>query len=243
MRWRVFLAWLLLIPAVALTAFLGVAQNATVYGWIQDRYVDVESTGVSDADRYRLNGALAAYLRGEQAELDDRAVVYGEDQVAFHETERAHMVDVRNLFALARRCRWALLLGGALALAGPLWRGARLWPGFRAAMGVWAALLLAIAAWALADFDRAFTAFHRALFSNELWLMNPETDLMIRMLPEAFFAEIAVWCAAAMVAAVAVVGLGVWLLERNRMQKQAGVDAAEEPVRALGRNGENADEL
>lgn len=211
-----FLAWLLLIPAIALSAFLCVAQSGAVYGWIQDRHVDERSTGVSDADRYRLNDALAAYIRGEQAELDDTASVYGAEQTAFNERERAHMVDVLKLFALARTCRWALLICGVAALIMPLRRRVRLLPGYLAALGAWLTVLGTGAAWAAKDFTAVFIWFHRMLFSNELWLLDPKTDLMIRVLPEAFFAEIAGWAVAAVLVALAAVGIALGLLQRNR---------------------------
>lgn len=41
------------------------------------------------------------------------------------------------------------------------------------------------------DFNRAFLAFHHLFFTNDLWLLNPATDLMIRLLPETFFAQVA----------------------------------------------------
>lgn len=40
-------------------------------------------------------------------------------------------------------------------------------------------------------FDRLFTAFHKVLFSNNLWLLNPETDRLIVLLPEKFFIDAA----------------------------------------------------
>lgn len=40
------------------------------------------------------------------------------------------------------------------------------------------------------DFERYFTIFHQIFFNNELWLLNPNTDLMINMLPEPFFIDI-----------------------------------------------------
>lgn len=211
MRWLGFLAWLLLIPAVMLTAFLCVAQNGALYGALQDRTGVTEAvTGVSDEDRYRLNGALAAYICGEQAELDDRAAVFGADQIAFNETERLHMADVRELFALARRVCIAVWIGGGCLLAFAVVRGKRLLPGYFAAAGAWAAAALAVIIWAASDFTRAFVWFHKMLFTNELWLLNPATDLMIRMLPEAFFAGIAMISAIAMAAAVALAGAAAW---------------------------------
>ena len=37
------------------------------------------------------------------------------------------------------------------------------------------------------DFTKYFTIFHEIFFTNDLWLFDPSTDLMIRMLPEGFF--------------------------------------------------------
>lgn len=227
-----FLAWLLLIPAVALTAFLGVTQSGRVYGWIQDHYVEAETVGVSDADRYRLNDALAEYIRGGKDELDDRATVFGVEQTAFNGRERSHMQDVQALFALARRCCIGLWALGIAALALLLKRRVRLLPGYRAALGVWLAALAAVVAWAVTDFTRAFEWFHRMLFSNELWLLDPATDLMIRMLPEAFFAEIAAWALAAMVGAVAAVGIVLAVSRRGGPLPGDGYG-----------NGDNANEL
>ena len=42
-----------------------------------------------------------------------------------------------------------------------------------------------------ADFGTLFTRFHLLAFTNDLWLLNPETDLMIRMLPQEFFEKMA----------------------------------------------------
>ena len=41
-----------------------------------------------------------------------------------------------------------------------------------------------------AQFNEAFIRFHELLFTNDLWLLNPETDMMIRMLPQKIFFEI-----------------------------------------------------
>lgn len=40
-------------------------------------------------------------------------------------------------------------------------------------------------------FNQAFTAFHHLFFSNDLWLLDPEKDWLIRLLPEGFFFDMA----------------------------------------------------
>ena len=39
----------------------------------------------------------------------------------------------------------------------------------------------------MVDFNAVFTLFHEIFFDNDLWLFDPATDYMIRMLPEGLF--------------------------------------------------------
>lgn len=40
------------------------------------------------------------------------------------------------------------------------------------------------------DFNKYFTYFHLIFFDNDLWLLDPNTDLMLQMMPEPFFINI-----------------------------------------------------
>ena len=37
------------------------------------------------------------------------------------------------------------------------------------------------------DFNKYFVIFHHIFFNNNLWILDPAEDYMIRMLPEGFF--------------------------------------------------------
>lgn len=111
----------------------------------------------------------------------------------FNQEEVSHMIDVYKLFTSMRK----LMIGSLLFAIFTIYfafknlgckRGlSYLGRGFcLVLMG----LLLCIAIVSL-DFNRAFILFHRLLFTNELWLMDPETDLMIQMLPQNFFSDMA----------------------------------------------------
>lgn len=206
------LGWLALIPALLLTAFLWVAQDGALYGRIQDRYVTEASTGIRDEARYALNADLAAFLRGERDRLDRVVTVFGNTRTAFWPDEQSHMDDVRNLFELARNVRWYLSLWGILLVSAAVALTRKDWVaclrhGYLKALAVWGIALLVLVAWAASDFNQAFLMFHGMLFNNQLWIMNPDTDLMIRMLPEAFFRDIALYALGAMLAALALVML------------------------------------
>ena len=101
-----------------------------------------------------------------------------------------HFADVRKLFVLDL---WALALSAALLLVLRIafrkvhLRLAGHTPGFWGAVGLGASLSV-IAALAAADFDKAFTVFHKLFFpGKENWLFDGRTDPVIYMLPTAFF--------------------------------------------------------
>ena len=94
---------------------------------------------------------------------------------------------------------------------------------------VWIASLILIVplaifgVWAALDFNSAFNFFHRLLFTNDLWLLNPETDLLIRICPSSMFAGMGLRIA--LRAAVILLGLPVllsaieWISNRVRKRK------------------------
>ena len=77
--------------------------------------------------------------------------------------------------------------------------------------------------WAAVDFNSAFNFFHRILFTNDLWLLNPETDLLIRICPSSMFANLGLRIA--LRAAVILLGLPLllsaieWISDRVRKRK------------------------
>ena len=52
------------------------------------------------------------------------------------------------------------------------------------------AALGAVGAVGLAGFDSAWEDFHRLIFSNDFWLLNPATDHLIQIFPPDFWQSI-----------------------------------------------------
>ena len=104
---------------------------------------------------------------------------------------------LRGLIALAE---WVRNLAGILSAICllPLFflKGARRHAFARSGLRVLRALCAitaGLALWAAFDFDRFFTLFHRIAFTNDLWLLNPRTDLLIRLMPESLFIDLGLW--------------------------------------------------
>jgi integral membrane protein (TIGR01906 family) len=178
------LGTLLLTLCLALSAFGHFATDGEIYFQIQK--AENVDAGISDGEMRELDMLLAEYLAGNEAALDD---------AAFNEREKAHMIDVYAIFDAMRDISLAsLLVGCALLAAAVMIPGKRLkraWTGAALGAGLFFLPLAICGIWAAVDFDSAFIAMHHLLFSNDLWLMDPGTDLMIRMLPQRFFVALA----------------------------------------------------
>ena len=58
------------------------------------------------------------------------------------------------------------------------------------------AVLAVLAGIIATDFNQYFIIFHHIFFNNDLWMLNPDTDLLINIVPEPFFMDTAARIAA-----------------------------------------------
>ncbi len=183
-----------------------IGTDGELYFELQMQAGILDSAGVSEETLKTLDGALARYLRGGTYALETdsgeaiSAEVFGETQPAFNNREMAHMRDCQRLFLLLIDVMdYSQFASKGLLIAAILLffftpRGKR--PSKKQLMlsaGLAPLALMiplgAFAIWAAADFGSAFTFFHHLLFTNDLWLLNPRTDLLIRICPESMFAK------------------------------------------------------
>lgn len=198
-RWRLKASYGLLaviLPVVVLLAStLCFALNTPFFMMFFESHGTAADVGVDHAGLLTVTRSITHYLAGVQPSMDVSVPVDGAMNRFFNERELAHMVDVRKLFDLVRII---LLVGYAAAVA--LFMGLdriggrnAVKRGLLAGVAGSAVLLLFLGVLALTDFESAFIAFHKLFFTNDLWLLNPETDRLIRMLPEEFFSRMVLW--------------------------------------------------
>ena len=191
------LSLILLLIGGAFLGFEQIALDPAVYDRLQQGIGHYDYIGLAPDAQSRVNLVLADYLAGRRQDIDTEETLLGTNQQVFNADEKAHMTDVYNLFVLERHIRslclaaGAVLLGSAFALAGKKTKSAALsaMKAFFCTLAVLAAALIAL--FQFSGFDRLFILFHKLLFTNELWLMDPRTDAMIRMFPSEFFMQIA----------------------------------------------------
>ena len=139
--------------------------------------------------------AIARYLDGKTGAVQVKNLESGAMESVFSDKENAHLSDVRGIVKGLKIIRWA---GGGfvvlvLALlyfkhkAQPAQFLSDAVRGF--ALSALFLLLTAtvLAIWGTVNFDGLFVTLHKALFTNDLWLLNPNTDLLMALMPLSFF--------------------------------------------------------
>lgn len=188
---------------IVITALLAVTFDRTYYSAEYKRLGIYDACGADAETLENATDMLLEYLSGRRENIEGRGVIDGAERDIFLADERAHMADVKRLFELAAV---TLIIAGAAAvtcllLSGRNGRAAA--KGALTGIGLFALMLAAVGLWCAVDFSGAFNMFHRLLFRNGLWRMDPNTQFMIRMFPAEFFADmggrIAVFTAAGIV--------------------------------------------
>ncbi len=69
-------------------------------------------------------------------------------------------------------------------------------------------------------FYKYFRIFHKIFFANDLWMFDPATDYMIRMLPEGFFLDFVFRIGGFFVGSLAVLGVVSAVVHSTRNVKR-----------------------
>lgn len=173
-----------MIVSISLTLLVfSIEQNAYDKDYFMKKYEENETenfTGKNIEQLEDITDNLILYLKGGKNDLL---------RPHFNEKEILHMEDVQDLFDLARTIKY---FGIAIVIFCFLYfiknkKIKLLAKTFLYGLFVNHILLFLIGVLAYQDFNKYFTYFHHIFFTNDLWILNPKTDLMIQMLPENFF--------------------------------------------------------
>ncbi len=164
-------------------------------GFYEKKYEEYnisEVTGIEKKNLMIITKEMLDYLKGNREDLIMFAEVNGETEQVFEEREILHMVDVKELFSKGYIIKNIMLIVLIIALG---WLAIY----YREAIGktliassLWPMILMSILGLLMyVDFNKYFTYFHHIFFTNDLWLLDPNTDILIQMLPIEFFSSIA----------------------------------------------------
>lgn len=139
----------------------------------------------------------------------------------FNEREVSHMVDVHKLYNLNMIVTYitsGILIASIIYLVIAYKNNISLYRDLKFIRNAFLIILLAIIILTgiiSLDFDSAFIKFHELFFNNNLWLLDPRTDVMIRMLPQDFFMNMAIRIGKALLAHLVVLFVILAIIIKN----------------------------
>lgn len=213
--------------AVAILTLIldGMGSSAGLMQSTMETHAPTAATGLPAEQYAPVAQMIAGYLSGKTDEFQYTFTREdGSENVCFNTVEQTHMADCRALFVLDRKVLLIALAVCCFSAAGltALRTEKRLaLRGFLAGIGGIILMAAALLMWGLIDFDSLFVLFHRLSFTNNLWLLNPETDLLIRLMPTSFFISCAALAGGTWLGILCLLqGIGQALL--HRWKKRAG---------------------
>ena len=186
--WSVCLITVLLLSSVDLFCF-----NRSFYEKQYEKLGVAQTISISDEDLTLATEVLLDYIQDKRDDLNVQAVISGQMQEVFNQREIDHMVDVKALYLNAMTVR--NLAAGILAVLSIWFYATRkkntlgsLAKSFIQVSVVIMAVFAALIVYAAMDFSSFWWQFHQIFFAgNDLWILDPNTDVLIMMVPQEFF--------------------------------------------------------
>ncbi len=221
---------IMLITAILIHSIEIFALNADFFESEYEMLGTADSIGISEAGLRTVTENLLDYTAGKRENLDMQAKINGQMREVFGQREKDHMVDVKELYLGARDVRNVCLVGMALLfLIAFKLRGkgalSKLCTSFLKVSGAFVVIVGALAIYAAIDFSGFWVSFHHLFFTNDLWQLDPRTDVLIMMVPQQFFSDlvasiiirfVSIFAALNIVSAV-----GLHVINRRNKRKEA----------------------
>ena len=165
------------------------------YNWTRNQIS--QNTGIKIDQLNQVSDQIKDYFRDDQVKLEVLLQQPGKEVLnLFNQKEIDHMVDVKNLIKTTILFERAGLILLIIFFVFYLFREGYIsfYKNLKRIMLVsfliWSILLFLIVFGMIVDFNYTFTLFHKIMFTNDLWILDPNSDFLIMIYPQRFFLEI-----------------------------------------------------
>lgn len=155
------------------------------------KYDVIKNVNMEEKELLFVTEEMMSYLKGKRDNLNIEAVIDEEQQEFFNEKEIAHMKDVRVLFWGGQ---WLRRIGVIICVITVIFllfqsKIEFLLKCLRNGLISFIVFMAILVGIITTNFTKYFVIFHKIFFSNNLWILNPETDRLINIVPEPFFID------------------------------------------------------
>ncbi len=212
--------WLIMvftIPSLLISAMvISYSQSLSLYENGFSKYNISQVTGISREQLHDAAGALIDYFKNMRDTPQIKVNIKGKELPLYNEKELLHLKDVCSIIDVFRTLLIIsiilLLTVGVLLLYRKEYQ--KLLRGLQIGAFLTFTLILIVVLWSVIDFDSLFYLFHIVSFSNNLWLLDPQKDYLIKMFPEGFFNDAAISMVTTILIEAAVLFAVAFLLQK-----------------------------
>lgn len=186
----IFIFILILFLSIEIPAF-----NQNFYKKEYEKYNIAKEIKINEEDLMLVTNTLLDYLKNDIDNLDISVTVDSKSREFFNQKEKDHMVDVKVLFSKAYQVRKIIIALLAIIIVAIFKISKKPIHFISKYLSIILTIILTICGIIgiiiTTDFSKYFTIFHEIFFTNDLWLLDPATDLLINIVPLPFFMDIA----------------------------------------------------
>ena len=168
------------------------------YDFYEKEYKEIgvaETIGCSFEDLMDATRIILDYTQDKRDDMIATETIKGEVREFYNDREKAHMIDVKDLYLTAMKVRNISLIIIVISTIYFIYKKENvlfsLSQIYNKVSLVFLVFLTFIGIYAASDFNSFWINFHHVFFTkNDYWLLNPKTDLLINMVPEQFFFDL-----------------------------------------------------
>lgn len=222
----------LLVGAIEIAAF----TNRSFYEQQYEKNNVLTAVGMEMDDLMEVTDYMLDYLQGRHDVLTVPTTMWGEERDFFNDRERAHMEDVQRLNLNAVTVMWCCAAACVICLIALA--ASFILPKKRPEHAFFTVLCRCIiigtvlfillvgigAAIVSTDFDHYWRIFHTIFFTNDLWLLDPATDMLINIVPLEFFIALVTRCAVLFIGFILILLMPsiIYLIVTRRRKRLSG---------------------
>lgn len=166
--------------------------NTNYYHKQNNKLALYEDVKMEEKDVNLVFDEMFAYLDDKQDSLNEHTfLIDGNEDYFYNEREVLHMEDVKDLFSIVKTIKNITFFVSLVSLL--LYKQFDykiLFTAFKQVLFLILCFVAAVGIYAFVDFTSFWISFHEVLFTNDLWLLDPRTCLLIRIMPESLFNDL-----------------------------------------------------
>lgn len=205
---------LLLLVSLLLGIIFLCSFSHSFYEYEYHKNNQAEVIGMSDDDLMKSTDTLLDYLNNKRDDIVVEADVNGSSREVFNEREILHMIDVK---ALCNHAKTAAICMFFISLCGFIYLYVKekkhsisiISYGMKYSIILLVIFVGLLGIYAVADFYDFWMNFHYLFFDNDLFILDPNTSIMINMFPESFFFDLVLLI---MIIYVAIIVALMWMI-------------------------------